>query len=323
MSKKVIIETSPSDEGGGGSLPAPPLHLPGLLTFEAAARHLNFARVAAETGVTPTAVSRTIKNLEAQLNVRLFNRTTRSVSLTEAGAALNATLAPALALIRNSLSQALLATDQPSGMLRVSSSYVAYHILIEPHMASFLQQFPLINVEISLDNQLTDIVSAGFDLGIRMGRKLQNDMISVQLGTVQKRIVVAAPDYFDERSEPATMADLLRHDCLRQRYSVGGRLYDWKFEDRGQMVHIDVQGRYIFDEMRSVLDAALQGQGIAFILEDFARQELASGRLRQILKQHWAFDDAFHLYYPHREHMPGKLRAFVDFMRHANSAKPS
>lgn len=135
MNKKVIIEPSGRVEG---ALSTPPLHLPGLLTFEAAARHLNFARAAAEIGVTPTAVSRTIKNVEAQLNVRLFNRTTRSVSLTEAGASLNAALAPALALIRNSLSQALHATDQPSGMLRVSSSYVAYHILIEPHMASFL-----------------------------------------------------------------------------------------------------------------------------------------------------------------------------------------
>ena len=323
MNKKVIIEPSGRVEGMEGVLSSPPLHLQGLLTFEAAARHLNFARAAAEIGVTPTAVSRTIKNVEAQLNVRLFNRTTRSVSLTEAGASLNAALAPALALIRNSLSQALHATDQPSGMLRVSSSYVAYHILIEPHMASFLDQFPLINVEISLDNQLSDIVNAGFDIGIRMGRKLQNDMISVQLGAVQKRIVVAAQDYFRKRSEPQTMAELLKHNCIRQRYCVGGRLYDWKFEDRGQMVQIDVQGRYIFDEMRSVMDAAIQGHGIAFILEDFAKQELSDGMLRQILKQNWALDDAFHLYYPHREHMPGKLRAFVDFMRTANRTKPS
>lgn len=319
MNKKVIM-LAPANAGDlQGVLPSPPLHLPGLLTFEAAARHLNFARAAAEIGVTPTAVSRTIKNVEAQLHVRLFNRTTRSVSLTEAGAALNQALAPALALIRNSLSQALLATDQPSGMLRISASYVAYRILIEPHLAAFLARFPLISVEMSLDNQLADIVSAGFDIGIRMGRKLQNDMISVQLGVVQKRIVVAAPDYLRERSEPHTLADLLEHNCLRQRYSVGGRLYDWKFDDRGQMVQIDVQGRLMFDEMRSVLDAAVQGQGIAFILEAFAGQALASGQLRHILKQHGALDDAFHLYYPHRQHMPGKLRAFVDFMRAANS----
>lgn len=311
MNKKVIMEAP-------GAMPAPTLHLPGLLTFEAAARHLNFARAAAELGVTPTAVSRTIKTVEAQLNLRLFNRTTRSVSLTEAGTALNASLAPALALIRNSLSQALLATDQPSGTLRISASYVAYHILVEPHLAAFLAQYPLINIEVSLDNQLTDIVGAGFDIGIRMGRKLQNDMISVQLGAVQKRIVVAAPKYLRQRGEPQTLAGLLKHDCLRQRYSVGGRLYDWKFDDRGQTVHIDVQGRLMFDEMRSVCDAAVQRQGIAFILEAFARQALDEGKLRHILVSHGALDDAFHLYYPHRQHMPGKLRAFVDFMRTAN-----
>ena len=321
MSKKVIIEPSARAEGMEGALPSPPVHLPGLLTFESAARHLNFARAAAEMGVTPTAVSRTIKNVEAQLNVRLFNRTTRSVSLTEAGASLNAALAPALEQIKSSLSQALLATDQPSGMLRVNSSYVAYRILIEPHLAAFLEQFPLIDVEISLDNQLSDIVSAGFDIGIRMGKKLQNDMVAMQLGPVQKRIVVAAPDYFRERREPETIDELLQHNCIRQRYSVAGRFYEWRFEDRGQTVQIDVQGRLIYDEMRSVLDAAVQGQGIAFILEDFAKQELENGMLRQILRRHTEVDDAFHLYYPHRTHMPGKLRAFVDFMRTANKPR--
>ncbi|USX19846.1 LysR family transcriptional regulator [Oxalobacteraceae bacterium OTU3REALA1] len=321
MSKKVIIESLSRAEGVEGALPSPPVHLPGLLTFESVARHLNFARAAAEMGVTPTAVSRTIKNVEAQLNVRLFNRTTRSVSLTEAGASLNAALGPALELIKSSLSQALLATDQPSGMLRVNSSYVAYRILIEPHLAAFLEKFPLIDVEISLDNQLSDIVSAGFDIGIRMGKKLQNDMVAVQLGPVQKRIVVVAPDYFRERREPETIDELLKHDCIRQRYSVAGRFYEWKFEDRGQTVQIDVQGRLIYDEMRSVLDAAVQGQGIAFILEDFAKQELANGSLRQILRLHTEVDDAFHLYYPHRTHMPGKLRAFVDFMRTANKPR--
>ena len=323
MNKKVIMQSPTRAEGVEGVLPSPPVHLPGLLTFEAAARHLNFARAATEIGVTPTAVSRTIKSVETQLNVRLFNRTTRSVSLTEAGASLNAALAPALALIRDSLSQALLATDQPSGTVRLNSSYVAYRIFIEPHLASFFEKFPLINVEVSLDNQLSDIVNAGFDIGIRMGKRVQNDMVAVQLGAAQKRIVVAAPDYFRKRSEPKTLEELLKHNCIRQRYSVGGRFFEWKFGDQGQMVQIDVQGRFIFDEMRSTLDAAIQGQGIGFVFEDFAKQELASGMLRRILKQHSGLDDAFHLYYPHRKHMPGKLRAFVDFMRTANETKTS
>ncbi|WP_123722179.1 LysR family transcriptional regulator [Pseudomonas lini] len=321
MNNKVIMRPASRADDVKDGLAAPSVHLPGLLTFEAAARHLNFARAAAELGVTPTAVSRTIKSVEAQLNARLFNRTTRSVSLTEAGASLNAELAPALAMIKSSLSQVLTATDQPSGTVRINSSYVAYRILIEPHLQAFLEKFPLIDVEVSLDNQLSDIVNAGFDIGMRMGKRVQNDMIAVQLGAVQKRIVVAAPDYFSKRAEPQTLEQLLKHNCIRQRYSVGGRFFEWKFEDRDQMVQVDVQGRFIFDEMRSVLDAAIQGQGIGFVFADFAKQELEKGTLRQILKQHSGMDDAFHLYYPHRKHMPGKLRAFVDFMRSANKTE--
>lgn len=320
MNKKLTIRGAVHAGHAGVAIAAPPVHLPGLLTFEAAARHLNFARAAAELGVTPTAVSRTIKTVEAQLNVRLFNRTTRSVSLTEAGSSLNSKMAPALALIRNSLSEALLATDQPSGTVRVNSSYVAYRMLIEPHVEAFLANFPLIHVEISLDNLLGDIVNAGFDLGIRMGKRVQNDMVAMQLGSVQKRIVVAAPDYFQGRKEPRAIDDLLSHDCIRQRYSVGGRWFEWKFDVDGQAVQIDVQGRLLLDEMRSVVDAAIQGLGIGFVFEEFAKHELASGQLRRILKQYSGMDDAFHLYYPHRKHMPGKLRAFVDFMLNANKA---
>ncbi|MBY0410072.1 MAG: LysR family transcriptional regulator, partial [Burkholderiaceae bacterium] len=286
MNKKLTIRDAAYAGRAGAVLASPPVHLPGLLTFEAAARHLNFARAAAELGVTPTAVSRTIKTVEAQLGVRLFNRTTRSVSLTEAGSSLNSKMAPALALIRNSLSEALLATDQPSGTVRVNSSYVAYRMLVEPHLEAFLASFPWIHVEISLDNLLGDIVGAGFDIGIRMGKKVQSDMVAMQLGSVQKRIVVAAPDYFQHRKEPRSIDDLLSQDCIRQRYSVGGRWFEWKFDVNGQTVQVDVQGRLLFDEMRSVLDSAVQGQGVGFLFEEFAKQELASGQLRQILKPH-------------------------------------
>ncbi|MGV1873407.1 LysR family transcriptional regulator [Agrobacterium rosae] len=322
MNKKIIIRDAGHADLSGIATASIPVHLPGLLTFEAAARHLNFAKAAAELGVAPTAVSRTIKAMEAQLNVRLFNRTTRSVSLTEAGSSLNSKMAPALALIRDSLSEALLATDQPSGTVRVNSSYVAYRMLIEPHLEAFLASFPSINVEISLDNALGDIVNAGFDIGIRMGKRVQNDMVALQLGPVQKRIVVAAPDYFQNRKEPETVDDLLHHNCIRQRYSIGGRWFGWKFDFEGQIIQIEVQGRLLFDEMKSVLDAAMRGQGIGFVFEQFAKQELISGQLRQILKQNSGMDDAFHLYYPHRKHMPRKLRAFVDFMLNANAARP-
>jgi DNA-binding transcriptional LysR family regulator len=248
------------------------------------------------------------------------NRRFAIVSLTEAGATLSSKLSPALALIRDSLSETLLATDQPSGTVRVNSSYVAYRTLIEPHLPEFLAGFPLIHVEISLDNVLGDIVNSGYDIGIRMGKRVQNDMVAKQLGATQRRIVVAAPDYFRGRTEPKAIDDLLKHDCIRQRYSGGGRWFEWKFDADGQTVQIEVHGRLLFDEMKSVVDAAVQGQGVGFVFEDFAKQELAGGQLQRVLKQHSGMDDAFHLYYPHRTHMPGKLRAFIDFMTEANAA---
>ncbi|MBD8656096.1 LysR family transcriptional regulator [Oxalobacteraceae sp. CFBP 13730] len=316
--KSIMIKSTSAATLSGDTLPLSAIHLPALMAFEAAARVLNFARAAAELGVTPTAMSRTIKILEEQLNVRLFNRTTRSVSLTEAGTALNVSVAPALASIRAALAQVGHGADRPSGLLRINLSYVAYRILIEPHVDAFFNAFPSINLEISLDNQLSDIVSAGFDAGIRLGRKVQNDMVAVQLGGLQQRVVLAAPDYFRERARPERIEDLLGHDCIRQRYSFGGRLFDWKFQVAGQMVHIDVQGRLIVDDMHSVVDAAVRGAGIAFAYAAFARQEIAAGSLVRILTDDSAIDDAFHIYYPHRSHMPGKLRAFVDFMRDAN-----
>jgi len=315
---RIISEPSSTFPVLDDALALAPIHLPGLMAFEAVARLLNFARAAAELGVTPTAMSRTIKILEGQLNVRLFNRTTRSVGLTEAGTALNASIAPALASIRGAIAQVSHGADRPSGLLRINLSYVAYRILVEPHVDAFFTTFPTINLEISLDNQLSDIVSAGFDAGIRLGRKVQNDMVAVQLGGMQQRVVLAAPGYFRDRSRPERIEDLLRHDCIRQRYSFGGRLFDWKFQVAGQMVQIDVQGRLIFDDMHSVVDAAVRGAGIAFVYADFTRQELAAGSLVRILAQDSATDNAFHIYYPHRSHMPGKLRAFVDFMRDAN-----
>ena len=318
IKNSIIVKSTPGSGVGGDASALAPVHLPGLIAFEAAARLLNFAKAAAEMGVTPTAMSRTIKILEEQLSVRLFNRTTRSVGLTEAGTALNASIAPALASIRGAVTQVSQGADRPSGLLRINLSYVAYRILVEPHVDAFFAAFPAINLEISLDNQLSDIVSAGFDAGIRLGRKVQNDMVAVQLGGVQQRVVLVAPDYFRDRSRPERIEDLLGHDCIRQRYSFGGRLFDWKFNVAGQMVQIDVQGRLIVDDMHSVVDAAVRGAGIAFAYADFARQEIAAGSLVRILTEDSATDDAFHIYYPHRSHMPGKLRAFVDFMRDAN-----
>jgi DNA-binding transcriptional LysR family regulator len=293
-----------------------PVHLPALVSFECVARRLSFARAAQELDVTTTAISKTIKQLEAQLDVRLFNRTTRSVALTEAGTKLLGSLAPALAQIRESLQQAGDFSERPQGLLRINTGYVPYAALIQAHLASFGERYPEITLDITLDNNLSDIVAGGFDAGIRLGYALQRDVIAVRLGPMQQLTVVGSPRYFKRRGTPKTPYELLEHDCIRHRLNRA-RFFDWEFRIGGQDVIVDVRGQLILDEMRAVLGAACQGTGLGLVFRQFATAEIASGAVVPILDQFLPPDQPFHLYYANRAHTPGKLRAFIEFMQAA------
>jgi DNA-binding transcriptional LysR family regulator len=258
------------------------------------ARHFSFVRASEELDVTTTAVSKTIKQLEAQLGVRLFNRTTRSVALTEAGTQLLGTLAPALAQIRDA---------------------------VKAHLASFGERYPEITLDITIDNNLSDIVAGGFDAGIRLGYALQRDMIAAPLRPMQQLTVVGAPRYFKRRGTPRTPHDLLEHDCIRQRLNRG-RFFEWEFRIGGKDVTIDVRGRLVLDEMRAVLRAVCQGVGLGLVFRQFAAAEIASGAVVPILDQFLPPDQPFHLYYANRAHMPSKLRAFLEFMQAVNRKVP-
>jgi len=299
----------------------PNIPLRALLAFDCVARNLNFGRAAAELEVTPTAISKTVRLLESQLGVRLFNRTTRSVALSEPGAQLFNTLAPALEQIRHSVTGISGAFDKPFGTLRINTSYVAHASLIDAALPAFLERYPEISVEVSLDNSLADIVAAGFDAGIRLGHALHRDMVAVPLGPLQRRLVLASPDYLRKHPAPQKPQDLLNHACIRQRLSGRARFFEWAFKVKQRSVTIDVSGKLVFDEMRSVLDAARRGCGLAYVFEQFAAQDISSGRLVPVLEKFSPPSEAFHLYYPVRTLMPGKLRAFVDFMREANLTK--
>ena len=303
--------------------PVRAVHLPALLAFDSVARHLNFARAAAEHAITPTAMSKTVKTLEAQLGIRLFNRTTRSVALTEAGTTLLATLAPALAQIRHGIEQVGAASGRPQGTLRINSSYVAYAALIEPHMNGFLKRYPEIGFEVVIDNALNDIVSGGFDAGIRLGHAVQRDMIAVPIGPLQRLVAVAAPKYLARHGTPKTPKDLLAHECVRQRIGDRGRFLDWDFVIGTKPLRIDVKGRLIVNEMRCALTAARQGNGLAYVFKQFAAADLASGKLETVLERHCPPGESFHLYYPNRAQMPGKLRAFIEFVRAVNWEVPA
>ena len=290
------------------------VHLPALVAFECVARQLSFVRAAEELDVTTTAISKTIKQLEAQLHVRLFNRTTRSVALTEAGTKLLGTLAPALAQIQNSVQQAGEFSERPHGLLRINAAYVAYATLIQPRLASFGERYPEITLDITIDNNLSDIVAGGFDAGIRLGYALQRDVIAVPLGSTQQLTVVGSPRYFERRGTPRTPHELIEHDCIRQRLNRT-RFFEWEFRTGGKDVTVDVSGRLILDEMRAVLGAACQGNGLGLVFRQFAAAEIASGAVVSILDQFLPPDEPFHLYYTNRAHTPNKLRAFIDFMK--------
>ena len=291
------------------------IHLPSLLAFECVARHLNFARAATELQVTPTAISKTVKQLEAQLGVRLFHRTTRSVALSEPGSQLLSTLAPALEQIRHSLTRVSDAFTQPFGTLRLNASFVAHSTLIEPYLADFLEQYPSINVEVSLDNRLSDIVAAGFDAGIRLGHALHQDMVAVPIGPVQRRLVVASPTYLANHPMPQKPQDLLQHPCIRQRLSTAERFFDWVFHIDNRPITVNVAGRLVFDEMRSVMGAARQGCGFAYVFEQFAAPAIEAGELVPVLQAYSPPSESFYLYYPTRTMTLGKLRAFIEFLR--------
>lgn len=288
---------------------------PALQAFERVANNLNFARAAAELAITPTAISKTIKVLEAHLGVRLFNRTTRSVALTEAGAKLLEGLSPAMEAIRQSLQQVGETSARPRGTLRLNMSYVAYRTLLEPHLAIFLARFPDIELDLQIDNGLADIVAAGSDAGIRLGHALQRDMISVPIGPRQAFTVVASPGYVHGHGAPLRPSDLLEHECIRQRIGQRGRYLDWRFGAGRRVTTIAVHGRLTYNEMQSAMNAAQQGMGLAYVFRPFAARLLAAGDLVSLLDSHSAPGERFHLYYPNRRQMPGKLRSLVDFLQ--------
>lgn len=294
--------------------------LAALVTFECVARHLRFARAATELRVTPTAVSKTIGQLEELLGVRLLNRTTRSVSLTEAGARLLETAAPALGELKRGIEEARAAVDGPSGTVRISTSYVAYNMLFEPHLREFAAAYPNVVLEFAIDSARRDIVGLGFDAGVRPGRALQHDMVAVAIGAVQRLVVVGAPSYLARAGRPEHPRDLLHHACIRQRVSTEDRFLEWTLRAGKERTTLDVKGPVVLDDMRSVLGAARAGSGLAYVFAGFAGPDLAVGALERVLPRHELVREAFFFYYPSRRQLPPKLRVTVDWFRARNSS---
>ncbi|ACD21479.1 LysR family transcriptional regulator [Paraburkholderia phytofirmans] len=279
----------------------------------AVARHRSFRAAATDLGVSTSALSHAVAALEARIGVRLFNRTTRSVALSEAGAQFVDSVAPALSTIRVAIEQAGSFRDTLSGTLRINASVGAAKQAM-PLFIAFLQRYPDMKLDLVTEGRLIDIVVDGFDAGIRLAETVPQDMIAVPFGDKQRFAVVGSPAYFAQHKAPRTPADLHAHRCIRTRMPSGA-IYQWEFERRGETVRIDGKGALTLDEPGLMLEAARAGLGVTYLTEWNVAADLQAGTLVRVLEDWTPPLDGLCLYYPGRRHAPAGLRALIDMIR--------
>ena len=289
--------------------------LKGLEAVLAIARRGSFRAAALDLGVSTTALSHTIGRLEATLGVRLFNRTTRSVSLSDAGHRFVEQIAPAVAEIRMAMETAQSLRRTPSGLLRINASVQAGRE-IAPQVMTFLRRFPDMQVDLVTEGRLVDIVAAGFDLGLRPADLVPRDMIALSLGSPQRYAVVASPDWVAANPLPLTPADLPLQDCIRVRLP-NGALFPWQFERGGETVQVDARGRLTLDEALIARTAVLDGAGIGFFIEQDVADDIAAGRMVRLLEGWTPPRPGFSLYYPGRRNPSAGFTAFLSMVREA------
>jgi DNA-binding transcriptional LysR family regulator len=285
-----------------------------LDAFASVARHRSFRGAAAASGVSPSTLSQTVRDLEARLGVRLLHRTTRSVAPTEAGARLLERVTPALTNIKAALDQVQEEQGVPAGTLRINAPQPAIDLVLAPIVAAFLDAHPRVRLEIVAETSLIDIVEQGFDAGIRWGEHLAQDVIAVQLGPPQRFVLVAAPALLAAHGRPTHPRDLLTMPCIRQRFT-SGVVPAWEFERGGEELRIDPAARLVSTDIALQRQAAIDGAGFWATFDGYVEADIASGTLCSVLDD-WcpSFPGPF-LYYPGNRHVPSALRAFIDFAR--------
>src|SRR6267143_4515523 len=255
-----------------------------LLAFLAVARERSFTKAAAKLGVSQSALSHTVRGLEARLGLRLLTRTTRSVSPTEAGERLLQTVGHRFEEIEAELESLSELRDKPAGTIRISAGEHAVNAILSPALMTFLPRYPDIKVEITVDHSLIDIVAQRYDAGVRSGEQVAKDMIAVRIGPDMRMAVVGAPSYFAKRPRPRTPQDLTAHDCINLRLPTYGELYAWEFEKRSRELKVRVEGQLVFNNIALRLNAALAGFGLAYLPQDLVHTHLADGRLIRVLE---------------------------------------
>jgi DNA-binding transcriptional LysR family regulator len=291
-----------------------------LVAFLAVARERSFTRAAAQLGVSQSALSHTVRELEARLGVRLLTRTTRSVAPTAAGERLLRTVGPRFDEIEAELAGLTELREKPAGTIRITTHEHAANAVLWPTIVKFLPEYPDINVEIVIDYGLTDIVAERFDAGVRSGEQVAKDMIAVRIGPDMRMAVVGAPSYLATRPRPQTPQDLTAHSCINLRLPTYGGLYAWEFEKDGREVRVRVEGQTVFNSSALMLEAALAGFGLAYLPEDQVGAQLAGGRLVRVLGDWCPPYSGYHLYYPSRRQPTPAFALLVEALRYRGRA---
>ncbi|AGB10015.1 LysR family transcriptional regulator [Vibrio parahaemolyticus] len=288
-----------------------------LTWFAHVARHRSFTKAASEMGVTRAALSQHVKGLEKQLQVRLLNRTTRNMSLTEEGQRLLDTLHPSLTNIEQALNSLNDLHIEPAGLIRISVSRTAARLLIEPHLGEFLSRYPKIRLELIMDDGLTNIVAEGMDAGIRLGVSLDEHMVAIPITPNLTNAIVGSPDYFKRYGKPETPNDLEYHNCLAYRFTSSGTLDHWSLTSPDVDKHtviFEPKGNAVFNDDYSMLQAAIQGVGLIKHIDLWVLKYLEEGKLERVFVDWCKPFPGFYLYIPSRENMPKKIRVLMDFL---------
>lgn len=286
-----------------------------LRAFVAVAEQGSFSKAAEQLGLSPSSLSQIIRSFEERLGVRLLHRTTRSVALTEAGERLLLRIRPALAELDAALADVGHFRENPAGIVRVRCLRHAFRRHVAPILAEFHRAYPDIKLDILIDDTITDLVAGGFDVGFTLGEVIEKDMVGVRLGGDMRQIAVASPDYVARHGRPETPKDLLQHKCLRWRWPGRVMPYNWEFFADGSWFEVEVDGPLILSEHMMVIDAALEGMGIAFWVEQELRPLIDAGRLVPLLEDFSAPFPGFYICYPQQRQMAPALRAFIDFVK--------
>lgn len=287
-----------------------------LVAFVAVARERSFTASAAKLGVSQSALSHTIRELEERLGVRLLTRTTRNVSPTEAGERLLHGIGPRFDEIEAELAAVSEFRAKPAGTIRITATENATDTILVPKLAPLLREYPDIRVEITIDYGLTNIVAQRYDAGVRSGEQVAKDMIAVRIGPDMRMAVVGAPSYFEDRPVPQTPQDLVSHNCINLRLPSHGGVYVWEFEKRGRELKVRVEGQFTFNATDQMLNAALAGSGLAYVPESMVEPHLAKGRLKRVLEDWCLPYSGYHLFYPSRRQSSAAFALLVGALRY-------